>query len=381
MELTRRDFLQTGVGTISVLGFSLWEVPGLEGVCEAAEARPVAEIPLVWMATGVCSGCSISLLNSASPSIQELLLGQVLPGKHVSVRFHTTIMASAGELAMKSLQKVVHENQGRYLLVVDGATAARHDGLYCAVGEANGKPITGYSHVRDLGRKAQATLAVGACAAYGGIPAAKPNPTGCLSVSRLFQREGVRTPVVNIPGCPPHPDWIVGTIAMFLVGGLKALKLDEHARPAPFFSSLIHDNCPFRGHFDRGEFAEHFGQHGCLIKLGCKGPITHADCPHRLWNNGTNWCIGAGHPCIGCCEPQFPFEGSLFHRVEPAELAPPAVLPPASGQAQARPIGTGTAAVAGGVVGAAIVGAAVGAAKLAKKQNPSGAHDAPNEQG
>jgi hydrogenase small subunit len=25
-----------------------------------------------------------------------------------------------------------------------------------------------------------------------------------------------------------------------------------------------------------------------------------------LWNHGTNWCINAGSPCIGCCEPGFP---------------------------------------------------------------------------
>lgn len=327
MELTRRDFLQTGVGTISVLGFSLYEIPGLAALCEAAEPEPLAEVPVIWIATGVCSGCSVALLNTASPTIQELLLDQVLPGKHVSLAFHTTVMAASGEPAMEALHRVTEEHKGEYILVVDGVTASKDDGLYCAMGEKDGRPITGYAHVRDLGRDAQAVLGVGACAAFGGIPAAPPNPTGCLSVSELFKREGITTPCVNIPGCPPHPDWIVGTIATVLLGGLKALKLDQYVRPAPFFSQCIHDNCPYRGHFDRGDFAEHFGEHGCLLKLGCKGPSTYADCPIRKWNNGTSWCVEAGHPCIGCSEPEFPYEQSLFAPVEPAQLAFPGVYP------------------------------------------------------
>jgi hydrogenase small subunit len=180
------------------------------------------------------------------------------------------------------------------------------------LGEIEHQHLTGYEQVRDLGRDAMAVLGVGACASFGGIPAAPPNPTEALPVGELFKRENIRTPLVHIPGCPPHPDWIVGTIAAVLLGGLENLKLDEHLRPAAFFSKTIHEKCPNRGNFDRGDFAERFGDHGCLFKLGCKGLITHADCPTRKFNNGTNWCCQAGHPCIGCCHPRFPFETSMF---------------------------------------------------------------------
>ena len=122
-------------------------------------------------------------------------------------------MAAGGDMAMEALEKIAEEHPANYVLVVDGATAAGDEGLYCSIGEVDGEPITGYDHVRDLGRNALAVIAVGACAAFGGIPAAGPNPTECLSVPELFQREGITTPYVRIPGCPPHPDWIVGTIA------------------------------------------------------------------------------------------------------------------------------------------------------------------------
>ena len=48
--------------------------------------------------------------------------------------------------------------------------------------------------------------------------------------------------------------------------------------------------------------------------LGCKGPVTYADCPTRMWNSGTNWCIGAGSPCHGCVEPDFPDRLSPLYR-------------------------------------------------------------------
>ncbi len=371
MALTRREFLGSSLGTISVLSVSLVKIPGLQKLCMAAEPQTVAEIPVIWMATGACSGCSVALLNTASPTIQEVLLGQVLPGKHLSLAFHSTVMAAAGDQAMGALHEVRHNHKGAYVLVVDGATPTKEDGLYCGIGEVNGRTITGYEQVRDLGRDAMAVLAVGACAAFGGIPAADPNPTGCVSVSELFKRERVHTPLVNIPGCPPHPDWIVGTIVTLLLGGLEALELDELRRPVAFFGKCIHDNCQFRGHFERGEFAEHFGEHGCLLKLGCKGPITYADCPIRKFNNGTSWCCEAGHPCIGCCHPDFPFERSLFAPVEPARLDFPAMYPPTH-KDEARKRADADTYVTVGLIGVGGFLAGVGVAAAARKLKAQG---------
>ena len=380
MTLTRREFLElTGAGTIGVLGFSLLKIPGLTQVAEAAEAEKLAEIPVIWIANGSCTGCSVSLLNSASPSIQQALLDEILPDKHLSLAFHATIMAGQGDQAIEHMHEVARQNKGAYVLVVDGGTAIKEDGLYCAIGEIDGKPITGYEHVRDLGRDAAAVLATGSCAAFGGIPAAPPNPTGCLPVSKVFKREGITTPVVNIPGCPPHPDWIVGSIAAYLLGGPAALKLDDLGRPGLFFSGLIHDNCPYRGHFDRGEFAEHYGEHGCLVKLGCKGPITKADCPIRKFNKGTSWCVEAGHPCIGCCQPEFPFEKSMFTPVEPSKMQFPGYYPAANGHDNAAQAGNGTY-TAIGLIGAAGFLAGVGVTAAAKKLN-SQADDAPQATG
>ncbi len=382
MALTRRELLETGIGTVSVLSFSLLSFPGLEKLAKAAETETVAEIPVIWMATGSCSGCSVSLLNSTSPSIQEVLLGEVLPGKHVSLGFHATVMAAAGELAMDAVGKIAQEHKGQYVLVVDGGISVKDDELYCTVGEVDGRRVSAYELVRDLSRDALAVLATGACASFGGVPAAPPNPTACVGIGRRFKHEGIDTPYVNIPGCPPHPDWIVGTIATLLLGGLEALGLDELHRPAPFFRDTIHDNCSLRGHFDRGNFAQHFGEHGCLLKLGCKGPITFSDCGIRKWNGGTSWCCEAGHPCIGCCHPEFPFEQSLFAPVEPADLPFPAAYPSAVEGPPSKDVDTGTY-VTLGLIGAgaflAGVGVTAAATRLQAEEEPEVADPSPPE--
>ncbi|HCF71314.1 MAG TPA: iron hydrogenase, partial [Syntrophomonas sp.] len=112
-------------------------------------------------------------------------------------------------------------------------------------------------------------------------------------------------PIINVPGCPPHPDWMVGTIAHVLLYN-DIPELDTFGRPKMFFENIIHDNCPRRQYFDNAIFAKNFSEPGCLLEIGCKGPIAHCDATTRLWNGGVNWCIKSGAPCIACTEPEFP---------------------------------------------------------------------------
>ncbi len=267
----------------------------------------VVEYPAVWIAGAACSGCSVSLLNAINPSIQNVLIDPVLPGKHVSLRFHATVMAGQGEPVLKVLKDTASQKPGKYILMVEGAVPTAENGLYCTLGEIDGKEVTMKDMMAELAVDAFAVMAMGTCSSYGGIPSGAPNPTGAVSVMEFFKNEGISTPLINIPGCPPHPDWMVGTIAHVLLNGLPlADDLDEKLRPRTFFNNLIHDNCPRRAYFDAGQFARHTSEPGCLYEIGCKGPYSYADCPSRHWNNGVNWCIGSGAQCIGCVEPDFP---------------------------------------------------------------------------
>ncbi|HUT58301.1 MAG TPA: hydrogenase small subunit [Phycisphaerae bacterium] len=278
------------------------------------------EIPVVWLQGAGCSGCVVSLLNSLSPSIHTVLLRELTPGKHVNLRFVLTAMAGQGQQVIDVLEGTAKAKPGGYILVMEGSVQLAHP-MFATLGEQGRSEVPISKRAADLARSAMAVVAMGTCAAYGGIPAGEPNPTGAVGIGELLAREGIDTPVINIPGCPPHPDWLVGSLAAVMRYGLDAVEVDEIGRPKIFYGSLVHESCPRRADFDAGKFARNFGEPGCLYELGCKGPVTYADCPTRMWNSGTNWCVGAGSPCHGCVEPDFPDRLSpLYEKIDEERL-------------------------------------------------------------
>ena len=271
------------------------------------------EIPVVWLQGAACSGCAVSLLNSFSPSIHTVLLRELTPGKHVNLRFLMTVMAGQGHQVVDVLADTARASGGSYVMVMEGSIQLTH-GMFATLGEEGGREVPISERAAELARSAMAVVGLGTCASFGGIPSGQPNPTGAVSIAELLAREKIDTPVVNVPGCPPHPDWLVGTLAAVMRYGLEAVEVDEVGRPKMFYGKLVHENCPRRADFDAGKFAKAFGEAGCLYELGCKGPVTYADCPLRMWNTGTNWCIGAGSGCHGCVEPDFPDRLSPLYR-------------------------------------------------------------------
>lgn len=283
------------------------------------------EYPVIWLQCATCTGCSVSVLNSVSPTIKNILIDEVVPGKHVNLRFHATIMAGAGDLAMEVAEETMKRQKNGYLLVVEGSIPTVQKGVHGAIGERNHQPVSMVERVLEFGKDALAIIALGTCATFGGIPAAAPNPTGCVGTKDLLQSKGIEKPVINISGCPPHPDWFVGTVASILLRGLPPPdELDDFGRPLAFYGKLIHENCQRRAYFDEGKFAKKHGDPGCLYELGCKGPITYADCPIRLWNTGVNWCVGSGGGCHGCTQPEFPDFISPFY-VKTIEIESPLI--------------------------------------------------------
>jgi hydrogenase small subunit len=294
MGFTRREFIKICGGTVAGLSLSQTLIPEVARALEkAARGKP----PVLWLQGAGCTGCSVSLLNAVHPDIAEVLL------KIIDLRYHPTIMAAAGESAIDALEKTVREAKGKYVVVVEGSIPTAADGRYCVVGEQGGKEITMLEWTSRLGKNAAAVLAFGNCATFGGIPAAKPNPTEAKSVTEIFKRQRIKTPVINVSGCPPHPDWMVGTIAHILLYGIP--KLDELKRPTVFFGRNLHDHCPYRSFFDEEKFSGTFPEkEGCRYQLGCKGPEVNCDSWKRGWNTGVNWCVANG-TCIGCTEPDF----------------------------------------------------------------------------
>ncbi len=296
-DLSRREFLRLCGATGAALGLTHAIKPEiLEAFAGPAGGRP----PVVWLQGGSCSGCSVSLLNGVQPDIGKVLTSII------SLEFHQTLMAAAGEPAMEVLQAVKERYKGQYYLVVEGSVSIGDQKLYSTLGEKDGKPVPFADWVKKMAGGAKAVVAVGTCATYGGIPAAGANPAGSRPVSAVIGD----VPLVNVPGCPIHPDRVLGTLVHVIKYGLP--DMDAHKRPTVFFGKCVHDLCERRPKFDNGEFAQRLSAPGCLYKLGCKGPMAYNDCPTRKYNNGTSWCVGANAPCLACVEPGFPDHSSPF---------------------------------------------------------------------
>ncbi|MFC1883241.1 hydrogenase small subunit [Thermodesulfobacteriota bacterium] len=287
--VSRRDFMKYCSMLTATMGLSSSFIPKVAEVFAAPKQRP----PVVWLHFAECTGCSEATLRSMYPWIDELVL-EVL-----SIEYHETIMAAAGQQAEDNLHAAVKKHSGKFICVVEGAVATKFDGAY---GKIGGKTFLEIAN--NVCKQALATICIGSCSSFGGVQAAKPNPGGYKGVGEAI---GIKT--VNIPGCPPNPINFVGTVVNYLLLG-KLPATDELGRPLFAYGQTIHDQCPRRAHYEEGNFVKEFGSEEaakgyCLFEMGCKGPDTYNNCPVAKFNDGTSWPVEAGHPCIGCSEPQF----------------------------------------------------------------------------
>src|SRR3974390_2076029 len=289
-SVSRRDFMVFCASMAAVLGLPEEAAAAIAGAVETG-ARPV----LVWLEFQDCAGNTESLLRASHPTVADLILDSI------SLNYHEVLMAAAGRQAEDALAQTVREHAGKYIALVEGSIPSGADGAFCTIGGKSALQIA-----REVCGGAAATIAVGTCAAFGGIPAAGPNPTGALSVADAVP--GLKN-LINMSACPANAENITALIVYYMT--LKRWPpLDRLRRPLFAYGKTIHDNCERRAHFDAGQYVEAWGdeahrQGHCLYKMGCKGPATSQNCPVVRWNEGTNWPIGCGHPCLGCAEPNF----------------------------------------------------------------------------
>ncbi|MEF3698982.1 MULTISPECIES: hydrogenase small subunit [Desulfolutivibrio] len=292
--VTRRDFMKFCASVAAAMGMGPAFAP------KVAQALTAAKRPsVVWLHNAECTGCSEAILRTVKPFIDELILDTI------SLDYHETIMAAAGEAAEEALHKAVAAPDG-FFLVVEGGIPMIENGAW---GKVSGKTML--ETTKELAPKAKGVICMGTCSCFGGVQKAKPNPSQAVSVK---EATGVTT--INIAGCPPNPINFVGAVVHVLTKGIP--ELDKDGRPNMFFGETVHDNCPRLKHFDASEFAPSFDSEEakkgyCLYELGCKGPVTYNNCPKVLFNQ-TNWPVQAGHPCIGCSEPDFWDSMSPFYQ-------------------------------------------------------------------
>jgi hydrogenase small subunit len=287
--VSRRAFLKYCGELAVMMGVSQALTPQIAKALQAVR-RP----SVIWLQLQECTGCVESVLRTSDPTIGDLILDLI------SLDYQHTLMAAAGDAVERAKQAAMEANRGQYILIVTGSIPTEENGIYLTIGGRLGREV-----LEEAADGAAAILAVGACAHFGSVQSARPNPTGAVGVSEVIKNK----PVVNIAGCPPIADVVTATVVQFLTFN-RLPDLDGQGRPLFAYGARIHDQCTRRAHFDAGQYVQAFDDEGarkawCLYEMGCKGPACFSPCPIIQWNGHTDWPIGAGHPCLGCTERYF----------------------------------------------------------------------------
>ncbi len=274
---------------------------------------------LLWIKGLSCGGDTISFLNADNP---DIITGfEIL---EINLLWHPSLSLETGDDILSLLEDIINEKIVLDILIVEGAIplGPENSGRYFTY---NGLSFKEW--VKNLAKVCKYVLAVGTCASFGGIPAAGINPAHATGLQFFKDKKGgflgkkyvARSgfPVINIPGCPAHPGWIMETLSMIVCNKLTLKDLDEYHRPKEFYGYLSHHGCPRNEYYEFKASALSFGQQGCLFEhLGCKGTVCASDCNIRLWLGRTGSCERGGFPCVACTSPDFPDGLAPFFRTK-----------------------------------------------------------------
>ena len=267
--------------------------------------------------SGGCGGCSMSLLNADSADFAAWW-----PQAGLNLLWHPSLSRASGTELLALLDDCLEGRTPLDILCLEGALLRGPGGsgrFHLLAG--TGLPMTDW--VSRLAGVARHVVAVGTCAAYGGVSATGPNPTEACGLQHENEQPGGLLgagftgrgglPVVNIAGCPTHPGWVTETLMALGAGLLGPDDLDSLQRPRAYADQLVHHGCTRNEFYEFKASAEKPSDLGCMMEhMGCKGTQAHADCNTRLWN-GEGSCTRGGYACISCTEPGFQDPGHAFH--------------------------------------------------------------------
>jgi hydrogenase small subunit len=305
-----------------------------EPASEIASAEEVTGGPdtlhVYWLAGGSCDGCSVAAVGATNPGVEDLMRGQVphLP----QVELHHPVLAMEwGDDYIEELQAARRGERDPYAVVVEGSVPNERlvdepGGYWIAQGEEDGEPVRMVDWLDRLAPDAAATIAIGTCATWGGIPSAEGNPTDAMGTMDYLGRDYrsvLGLPVINVPGCAPVGDNFIETVAHVLLyaadmGPLP--ELDELGRPEWLFGETVHRNCNRGSYYEEGDFAEEYGSEKCIVELGCWGPVVKCNMPSRRNLDGVGGCMNVGGKCIGCTMPGFPDKFTPYFKKPPGTL-------------------------------------------------------------
>ncbi len=264
---------------------------------------------LLWLQSAGCGGCTMSLLNAEGPDLIT-----TLEAAGIQLLWHPSLSEQTGSEVLTLLNALVAGEIALDILCVEGSMLRGPNGTgrFHVMG---GTDVPMIDWVQQLAARARYTVAVGTCAAYGGISAAGANITeatglqyeGEISGGLLGDeyRSDAGERVINVAGCPTHPNWVTEALIELALGEFSAERVDEFGRPRNYADHLVHHGCSRNEFYEYKASAEQPGDQGCMMEnMGCLGTQAHADCNIRPWN-GEGSCTRGGYACINCTAPEF----------------------------------------------------------------------------
>jgi len=272
---------------------------------------------MLWLQSGGCGGCTLSMLCAESPDILACF-----NAAGIEVLWHPSLSESSGEDVIKMFEAILNDELTLDILCLEGSVirGPNNSGNFHKMA-GTGEPMMNW--IAKLSAKAAYVVAVGSCAAYGGMTAGGGNPSDACGLQYDGEEEGgflgstfrsgKGMAVINIAGCPTHPNWVSETLAQVASGDFSEQALDVYARPRSYADQLVHHGCARNEFYEFKASAEKPSDLGCMMEhMGCIGTQAHADCNTRLWN-GDGSCIRGGYPCINCTAPGFEEPGHAFN--------------------------------------------------------------------
>jgi len=285
---------------------------------------------VLWLQSGGCGGCNMSLLCADTQDFAGLWRGA-----GIELLWHPSLSLESGSEVLEILDDCLDGRTHLDALCIEGALLRGPNGT----GRFHvlaGTGVAMIDWVRRLAAVADYTLGIGTCAAYGGITAAGNNPTDACGLQYDGERRGgllgsdyrslKGLPVINVAGCPTHPGWVSETLMALAAGLFTEQDLDALGRPRFYADQLVHHGCTRNEFYEYKASAVTPSDIGCMMEnLGCKGTQAHGDCNNRLWN-GEGSCTRGGYACINCTAPGFEEPGHGFH-LTPKRAGIPIGLP------------------------------------------------------
>ena len=220
---------------------------------------------VVWFQAITCNGNTHSLLSSNTNKFELFL-------DNFELIYHPSLTID------KILQDVLNQEEKIDFLLIEGSISSNKD--FFTINEDST-----FNYLNKLASKSKYIIEIG----------------------RALKNENLKNlkyQIVNLTGCPVHPEWIFQTL--YTLNTFGTILLDEEARPKELYGTLAHHGCTKNEYFE-WKIEGGFGQkEGCLFyEQGCRGPMTHSSCNKILWND-INSKTRVGMPCIGCTEVDFP---------------------------------------------------------------------------